>query len=100
ETGLATGNGRRWMRERHRLIPHLKASGMEAIEITDSLHPIPHPICQLWPTVRGLEKVPPHMRPTKGQEQIVTVLGQAFVGTVPVTHQYHVDQVMVQLGKM
>src|SRR5205085_9545419 len=59
QIGLALDKGRRLMRERHRLIPHLKASGMEAIEITDSLHPIPHPICQLWPTVRGLEKVPP-----------------------------------------
>src|SRR5207245_7546729 len=66
QIGLALDKSRRLMRERHRLIPHLKASGIEAIESTDILHPIPHPMCKLWPTARGLEKVPLHMRPTKG----------------------------------
>src|SRR5687768_3488495 len=55
---------------------------------------------KLWPTARRLEKVTPDMRPAKGQNQLVTVQGQAFIGTVAVTHQDALHQVSLELIKM
>src|SRR5438128_452739 len=95
QLAVALDKGRRLLRERHRLVPHLKTGLIEAVEYADIVNPGEHPVLELQPTARRFEKIPTYMRPAKSQEQSVAVLGQAFVGTVTVTHQHHLDQVMV-----
>src|SRR4030095_2060621 len=87
QVAVALDKGSKLLLQRQRLIPRLKTGGMETVELANIFDPAEHPPLELWPTPGRLEKIPPHMRPTKGEEQIVTVLGQAFVGTVAVTHQ-------------
>src|SRR5262249_62214127 len=63
---VAFGKGQRLLLERCRLIPHLKTSLIEAVELADIFDPGEHPPLELRPTARPLEKNPPDMRPTKG----------------------------------
>ena len=100
QVAVALDKGSRLLLQRQRLIPRLKTGGIETVELADIFDPGEHPTFELRPAARCLEKIPPHMRPTKGQAQIVTVLGQAFVGTVTVTHEHYVHEVLVPLGKM
>src|SRR5216683_2755447 len=85
---------------RQRRVPHLESGRIESVEGSDIVDPDPHPVLQLWPTPRRLEKIPPHMRPAIRQNELVIGLGQAFVGAVAVTHQYHFHEVLLELGKM
>src|SRR5712692_576787 len=48
---------------RQRRVPHLESGRIESVEGSDIVDPDPHPVLQLWPTPRRLEKIPPHMRP-------------------------------------
>ena len=54
---------------------------------TQAANPREHPRLEFWPTARRLEKVTPDMNPAKGQEQLVILQGQAFLGTGAVTYQ-------------
>src|SRR6266852_2494143 len=67
---------------RQRRVPHLESGRIESVEGSDIVDPGPHPALQLWPTACRLEKIPPHMRPTIGQNERIMILGQAFVGAV------------------
>ena len=85
QLAVALNKCRRLLLQPQRLLPHLQTGGIEMGECAASVDPGAHPPFALRPAARCLEKIPPHMRPTTGQNQIVTGLGQACVGTVPVT---------------
>src|SRR4029453_4426706 len=85
QLAVALDKGRRLLRERHGLVPHLKPGLIEAGEDADFVSPGEHPILGLQATGRRFEKVPTSMRPAKSQDQSVAVLGEAFIGTVTVT---------------
>src|SRR4029453_18926239 len=95
QLAVALDKGRRLLRERHGLVPHLKPGLIEAVKYADIINPGEQPILELQPTARRFEKVPTYMRPAKSQDQSVAVLGEAFIGTVTVTHQPHLAQVML-----
>src|SRR6266436_3658995 len=92
--------GRRLLRQRHHGVPHLETGRIETVECADIVDPGPHPALELRPTTGPLEEIPPHMRPAIGQQEPFMALGEAFVGAVPVTHQYHFYEVFLELGKM
>src|SRR2546425_11073113 len=72
QVAVALDKCRRLLLQPQRLIPYLQTGGIETVEFADIFDPGEHPPFELPPTARGLEKVPPQMRPTKGQDQIVT----------------------------
>src|SRR6266498_3063559 len=71
----------------------LSTSRIEVVQFADIDHPREHPPLEFRPTARRLEKVTSDMCPAKGQNQLLTLQSQAFVGTVAVTHQHDFDQV-------
>ena len=73
--------------KRQLLIPLLQTGCIEAVKLADVANPREHPMLEFWPTARRLEKVTPDMHPAKGQNQLVILQGQAFIGTVAVTYQ-------------
>src|SRR5713101_4189842 len=92
--------GRRLLRQRHHGVPHLETGRIETVECADIVDPSPHPALELRPTTGPLEEIPPHMRPAIGQQEPCMALGEAFVGAVTVTYQYHCYEVLVELGTM
>src|SRR6516162_778339 len=80
QVAMALGKGCRLLIMRHRLIPPLKTGLIEAVERANVVDPGEHPTLELWPTACRLEKIPSHMRPAIGQNELVMVLGEAFVG--------------------
>jgi len=78
--------------------PTPQAGPVEAVERAGSVDPGAQPPRERRPPARRLEKIPPYMRPTKDPEQLVTVLGQALVGTVTVTPPHLRHQVLAPLG--
>src|ERR1043166_8654779 len=85
QVAVALDKGRRLLLQSQRRIPRLKTGGIKTVEFANIFDPDEHPPLEIWPTPCRLEKIPPYMRPTKGEDQIGTVLGQAFVGNVAVT---------------
>src|SRR5712692_8069886 len=67
QVAVALDKGRRLLLQPQRLIPHLQTGSIETVELADSFDPGEHPTFELRPTAHCLEKIPPHMRPTKGQ---------------------------------
>src|SRR6266446_6029085 len=58
QLAVALDKGRRLVRERHRLVPHLETGLMEAVECADIVDPGEHPALELQPTARRFEKIP------------------------------------------
>ena len=97
---LALCKGCRLLPKRPRLIPLLKTGRLETIELANLFDPAEPPPLALRPTPGRLEKIPPYRRPTKGQNQPVTVQGQAFIGTGAVAHPHNLSEVLAQRGTM
>jgi hypothetical protein len=69
----------------HSRVPYGKTSRVEPVEGPDVLNLLPHPRGELGPTPRRVEKILANMRPAIGQDDLVMILSEGFVGTVPVT---------------
>ncbi len=92
--------GRCLVIEGHGRVPHSKPRVVEPVQGPDVLNPLPQPRSEVGPTPRRVEKIPADMRPAIGPDHVVMVLGQGFVGAVPVTDQDHLHQIGVELRKM
>jgi hypothetical protein len=97
---LPGNKGRRLGLEGHRRVPYSQASRVEPGERPDGRDPLPQPGGERGPTPRRMEKISSHMRPTIGSDDRIILLGERLVGAVPVTHPYHVPEVLVELGTM